>query len=143
MIYRQLNKTELKVSVLGLGCGRLGSVTQADGAQTAMRLVKTALDAGINFLDTADIYGQGASESLLGKALRGRNDVVVATKAGFCLSSLGWLARQLKPLLRRIIKLRPAFAGSVQKVRATQQKQDFSSAYLQRSIEASLRRLGR
>jgi aryl-alcohol dehydrogenase-like predicted oxidoreductase len=69
--------------------------------------------------------------------------VVVATKAGFCLGSLGWVAKHLKPMLRRVLRLRPGFAGAVRKVRATQQKQDFSAPYLQRSVEASLRRLDR
>src|SRR5271169_3330564 len=103
MNYKRLGKTDLRVSALGLGCGRLGSVGQAGGDVAALRLVAQALDCGINFFDTSDIYGQGASESLLGKALRGRRDkTVVVTKAGFCLSTLGSAAGRLKPLLRKL-----------------------------------------
>src|ERR1039458_3094948 len=70
----------LEVSVVGLGCNNFG--WRIDAAATA-RVVDSALDAGINFLDTADIYGNGQSEEFLGHALKGRWDrVVIATKFG-------------------------------------------------------------
>ncbi len=70
----------LEVSVVGLGCNNFG--WRIDAAATA-RVVDAALDAGINFLDTADIYGSGASEQFLGDALKDRWDrVVIATKFG-------------------------------------------------------------
>jgi aryl-alcohol dehydrogenase-like predicted oxidoreductase len=70
----------LSVSVVGLGCNSLGTYADSD---ESIRLVHTALDCGIDFFDTADMYGAGASESLLGRALRGRrNSVVIATKVG-------------------------------------------------------------
>jgi aryl-alcohol dehydrogenase-like predicted oxidoreductase len=70
----------LEVSVAGLGCNNFG--WRIDAAATA-RVVDAALDAGINFLDTADIYGEGQSEEFLGQALKGRWDrVVIATKFG-------------------------------------------------------------
>jgi aryl-alcohol dehydrogenase-like predicted oxidoreductase len=142
MKYRLLGKTDLRVSAMGLGCGRLGSVTQAGGDQSALRVIGSALDAGINFFDTADIYGQGASECLLARALKGRRErVVIATKAGFCLSALGGIARRAKPLLRRLLGARPALSKSIQKARAAQGRQDFSQAYLARCLDGSLRRL--
>src|SRR6266850_47211 len=142
MDYRRLGQTELRVSALGLGCGRLGSVTYAGGDQAALRLIGSALDAGINFFDTADIYGQGTSETLLGKALKQHRDkVVIGTKAGYRLSTLGSIAKRIKPLLRRFIRFRPGFAKSIQKVRAGQKEQNFSSDYLAGRIDASLRRL--
>jgi len=142
MKYRRLGKSELKVSAVGLGCARLGSVTQAGGDQAALRLIGVALDAGINFFDTADIYGQGKSEQLLSKAIKSQRDrVVIATKAGYCLSALGGIARHIKPLLRRLIKGRPNLTQSVEKVRATQSRQNFSDGYLRTHVEASLRRL--
>jgi aryl-alcohol dehydrogenase-like predicted oxidoreductase len=80
MDYRQLGQCGLRVSVIGLGGNTFGAY--ADEAQTA-RIVHQALDLGINLFDTADIYGRGASEELLGKALRGRRDAaLVATKVG-------------------------------------------------------------
>ena len=70
----------LEVSVVGLGCNNFG--WRIDAAATA-RVVDAALDAGINFLDTADSYGPRQSEEFLGEALKGRWDrVVIATKFG-------------------------------------------------------------
>src|SRR4051812_32879213 len=68
----------LKVSVVGLGCNNFGRRLNAE--QTAV-VVSAALDAGINFFDTADVYGAGQSEEYLGAALKGRRDeAVIATK---------------------------------------------------------------
>jgi len=59
-----------------------------------LRLIGSAVDAGITFFDTADIYGQGTSETLLGKALKQHRDkVVIGTKAGYRLSTLGSIAK--------------------------------------------------
>jgi aryl-alcohol dehydrogenase-like predicted oxidoreductase len=70
----------LEVSAVGLGCNQLG--TTCDAARSAA-VIDAALDAGITFLDTADEYGDGSSEEVLGRALRGRRDrVVLATKFG-------------------------------------------------------------
>ncbi|MEA2694153.1 MAG: hypothetical protein QOJ16_3540, partial [Acidobacteriota bacterium] len=70
----------LTVSLVGLGCNNFGGRLDADATA---RVVYAALDAGINFLDTADIYGATKSEEFLGKALAGRRDqVVLATKFG-------------------------------------------------------------
>lgn len=85
MEYRQLGRSGLRVSVIGLGGNTFGRY--ADEKQTA-RIVSQALDLGINFVDTANIYNGGASEELLGKALRGRRDeVLIATKAGMTMGS--------------------------------------------------------
>ncbi len=73
----------LDVSVVGLGCNNFG--WRIDAAQTA-HVVDAALDAGINFLDTADIYGGTKSETFLGEVLKGRRDkVVLATKFGMAV----------------------------------------------------------
>ncbi|MCU1348772.1 MAG: Oxidoreductase [Acidobacteria bacterium] len=70
----------LAVSIVGLGCNNFGR--RLDAAQTAC-VVDAAIDAGINFFDTADIYGATRSEELLGRAIRARRkEVVVATKFG-------------------------------------------------------------
>lgn len=80
MEYRRLGGSGLRVSVIGLGGNTFGRY--ADEAQTA-RIVHQALDLGINFIDTANVYNSGASEELLGKALQGRRDeVLIATKVG-------------------------------------------------------------
>lgn len=78
MLLRRLGNSGLKVSVIGLGCNNFGM--RIDQAQTRM-VVDAALDAGINFFDTADIYGGSKSEVFLGEALKGRRDkAVLATK---------------------------------------------------------------
>lgn len=70
----------LQVSVVGLGCNNFG--WRLDPAAT-VRVVHAAIDAGIDFFDTAELYGEGKSEEYLGRALRGRRDqVVIATKFG-------------------------------------------------------------
>lgn len=79
MEYRQLGRSGLQVSTIGLGGNTFGRY--ADEAGTAA-IVHRALDLGINFLDTANTYGRGVSEELVGKALRGRRgQAVLATKA--------------------------------------------------------------
>jgi aryl-alcohol dehydrogenase-like predicted oxidoreductase len=97
----------LKVSIEGLGCNNFGSRID----ETASRaVVDAALDAGVNFFDTADLYGGGVSEEHLGRALRGRRDrAVVATKFGMLRPPEGltgghpdWVARAADDSLRRL-----------------------------------------
>lgn len=78
MQLRNLGASGLKVSIIGLGCNNFGM--RIDQAQTRM-VVDAALDCGVNFFDTADIYGGSKSEVFLGEALKGRRDkAVLATK---------------------------------------------------------------
>ena len=81
MEYRQLGKSGLKVSAVGLGGNNFG--WWAD-EQASTAVIKTALDQGVNFFDTANIYGGGRSEEWLGKALKGvRSQAIIATKFGY------------------------------------------------------------
>ncbi|MDQ1505081.1 MAG: hypothetical protein QOD57_2808, partial [Actinomycetota bacterium] len=74
----------IEVSVVGLGTNSFGAYIDEAGAK---EVVDAAIDAGINFFDTADVYGSGGSEMLLGKALGSRRgDVVIATKFGMPLA---------------------------------------------------------
>jgi len=89
MEYRSLGRTGVKVSVLCLGCWNFGKVTES-GLVTdepeACRMIDHAIDAGINFLDTSNIYGRGRSETITGNALRAngkRARIVLATKVHF------------------------------------------------------------
>jgi len=80
MEYRNLGATGLKVSPLCLGTMMLGAWGNPDHEE-GVRLVHRALDAGINFVDTANMYSDGESETIVGKALEGRREeVVLATK---------------------------------------------------------------
>ncbi|MGG3309310.1 aldo/keto reductase [Paenibacillus lautus] len=78
MRINQLGSSELYVSEIGLGCMSLGT----DEGQ-AVKLIHEALDQGVNFLDTADLYDEGRNEELVGIAVQGRReDVIIATKVG-------------------------------------------------------------
>src|SRR3954469_8157027 len=77
---RRLGDSDLEVSVLGLGCNNFGRRVDLAGTRA---VVDAALEEGVTFLDTADIYGRGESEDLLGDVLTTRRDrVVLATKFG-------------------------------------------------------------
>lgn len=80
MRYRTIGRTGVQVSVLGLGTNQLGRVVDETDAKT---MIDRAHELGVNFIDTAESYGGGASETLLGKALAvRRHDFVLATKTG-------------------------------------------------------------
>jgi aryl-alcohol dehydrogenase-like predicted oxidoreductase len=87
MEHRQLGASGLRVSALGLGTMTFGGRDRfasvgSTGVEAAQRHVDRCLDAGINLIDTADVYSQGLAEEILGEALKGRRDrVVLATKA--------------------------------------------------------------
>jgi aryl-alcohol dehydrogenase-like predicted oxidoreductase len=91
MEYRQFGNTALQVSEVGFGAWAIGGGAMVGNTAigwggsddgVSARAIKTALDRGINFFDTADIYGLGHSEKLLGQELGNRQDVVMSTKAG-------------------------------------------------------------
>lgn len=121
---RKLGWTNLEVSPLGLGCWAIGGPTQFRGSQfgwgqidedEAIRAIHAGLDGGITFLDTADIYGTGQSERIVGRALAGRRDgVILATKFGLTFDE---------------------YTGNMT-------GRDASPAYIAQACEASLRRLG-
>ncbi|MFE2825995.1 aldo/keto reductase [Streptomyces sp. NPDC059271] len=110
MQYRTLGRTGVQVSSLALGAmnfGRIGRTTQDE----ATAVVDAALEGGINLVDTADMYGDGESEEMVGKAIAGRrDDIVLATKAGLPMgddpnhrgSSRRWLVTELDNSLRRL-----------------------------------------
>jgi aryl-alcohol dehydrogenase-like predicted oxidoreductase len=80
---RTLGRQGLEVSAIGLGCMGMSEIYGPSDEATNLSVLNAALDLGINFLDTADMYGVGANESLLGKVLRTRREeVVIATKFG-------------------------------------------------------------
>src|SRR5436309_14455004 len=81
MRMRTLGGTGIKVSPYCLGAMMFGAWGNPD-QEDSIRIIHAALDGGINFVDTADVYSAGESEEIVGKALRGRrDDVVLATKA--------------------------------------------------------------
>jgi aryl-alcohol dehydrogenase-like predicted oxidoreductase len=83
MEHRPLGRTGVQVSKLCLGTMMFGAWGNPDH-EDSIRIIHAALDAGVNFVDTADVYSAGESEEIVGKALAGRrDDVVLATKVGF------------------------------------------------------------
>ncbi len=90
MKIRRLGSSGLAVSAQGLGCMGMSDFYGPRDEHESMSTIHRALDLGINFLDTADIYGIGSNEELVGKAIRGRrNQVVLATKFGIVRGSDG------------------------------------------------------
>ncbi len=111
MDYRTLGGTGVEVSPLCLGAMMFGSWGNTDHDEST-RIIHRALDAGINFVDTADVYSRGESEEIVGKALRGRRDsVVLATKAHGAMhdtdpnqrgNSRRWIVQEVENSLRRL-----------------------------------------
>jgi len=124
MEQRKLGESGIATSALGLGCWAIGGPFTMEGHQDgwgqvddaeSIRAIRRAVDLGVTLFDTADAYGTGHSEEVLGKAVKGmRHEVVIATKGGFTYD-----------------REQRALTG-----------QDWSPAYIRRALEASLTRLG-
>jgi aryl-alcohol dehydrogenase-like predicted oxidoreductase len=108
--HRPLGRTGVQVSKLCLGTMMFGAWGNRDH-DDAIRIIHAALDAGINFVDTADVYSAGESEEIVGKALKGRrDDVVLATKVNVPMdddpnhrgNSRRWIVREVESSLRRL-----------------------------------------
>ena len=83
MRYRKLDNSSFTVSAIGLGCMGMSEFYGPRNEEESVATIHLAVDLGVNFLDTADMYGTGHNEELVGKAIRGRrNDIVLATKFG-------------------------------------------------------------
>jgi aryl-alcohol dehydrogenase-like predicted oxidoreductase len=119
MRYRTLGRTGIKVSAYALGAMMFGAAGNPDH-DDSIRIIRKALDAGINVIDTADIYSNGESEEIVGKALKGRRDsVVLATKA----------------------RGRPRAGSPVQGASSDPNREGASRRWLMTAVEDSLRRL--
>jgi aryl-alcohol dehydrogenase-like predicted oxidoreductase len=111
MEYRSLGRTGVQVSPLCLGAMMFGAWGNADH-DDSIRIIHAALDAGVNFIDTADVYSRGESEEIVAKALAGgrRDDVVLATKFHGVMgddpnhkgNSRLWIMRAVEDSLRRL-----------------------------------------
>lgn len=121
MKYRLLGRTSLKVSEIGFGAWAIGGPTKLGDVNigwgrmddnVSIRALQKCLDMGVNFIDTADVYGWGHSEELVGKAFKGKRDqVVIATKVGNRVDENGkwikdfsgeWVVQAVEESLRRL-----------------------------------------
>jgi aryl-alcohol dehydrogenase-like predicted oxidoreductase len=110
MKYRTLGRTGIAVSPYCLGAMMFGAMGNPDH-DDSIRIIHRALDAGINFVDTADVYSHGESEEIVGKALKGRrDDVVLASKVHYPMgedpnyrgNSRRWITAAVENSLRRL-----------------------------------------
>lgn len=133
---------EKSVSKIGFGGARLGSLSNPLSMRDCARLLEVAIEIGITFFDTANIYGQGDSERLIGKAIRADRDrFTVTTKAGKRFSRKMRLLRPLKPLVRLLPRAAPATRQAVIDQRARNIGTDFNAAVLEPDLKESLQRL--
>jgi aryl-alcohol dehydrogenase-like predicted oxidoreductase len=133
----------IDLSVLGVGGGRIGSLNNPVSMREVERMLTAAVEAGINLFDTADIYGQGDSERVLGRlASRHNGRVFIITKIGFTHGRYANVIRAAKPFLRLLVKSRSRAQSNVVRARSHVMDQDFSVAHLRRATDASRRRLG-
>ncbi|MCL6616728.1 MAG: aldo/keto reductase [Anoxybacillus ayderensis] len=99
---RKLGHSNLYVSEIGFGCMSLGT-----SENDAIRLIHEAIDQGVNYFDTADLYDHGLNEEIVGKALKGkRHDVIVATKVGnrWTEQGNGWTWDPSKAYIKEAVK---------------------------------------
>jgi aryl-alcohol dehydrogenase-like predicted oxidoreductase len=145
--YGSLGSTGLTVSAVGFGAARFCESFYDSSEQEMIALLRAAYDQGITFYDTADMYTQGRSERLLGKAFGPRQkDVVISSKVGYTVSAKSKLVSQAKalvvPLFKRLGVPRPQRPLS-DATPASPMPQDFSPAAIRTGLEGSLRRLQR
>jgi len=127
---------------VGLGCARLGSLL-GPTSEASAALVKEALDLGVAYFDTANIYGQGESERILGRVIGNRRDVVICTKIGKYLSPLRRALMPLRSVIKATAGASANVSQSIKKERSKPMPTRWEPAYLARSVDGSLKRLGR
>lgn len=139
MRYVRLAPGGPEVSLLGMGCAAMmGSASR----KQSLVALGAALDAGVNFFDTAPSYGYGRSEGLLGEFFAGRRDqVVICTKFGILPAARSW-KQSILPLARGVLKVFPGLRGAARRQAGQMFTQNqFSVPLLRSSFETSLREL--
>ena len=134
---------DVRVSVIGIGCGRVASISNHVPMREIEATLEAAVEAGINLFDTADIYGQGDSERTLSRLLRRHRDrMFVVTKIGGRHNRYASIIRLAKPLLRILVRSKPQLRDTVVRTRTATVSHNFYPRDLNLAVEGSRRRLG-
>ncbi len=142
MEYRILGKTNLKVSVIGMGCSGIGQSLHHRNNEESLKTLSEAFESGINFFDTAPNYSNGESELLIGKALKhNRNKIIISSKVGTTSTAIGKFAKKVKPFFNPIRKTLDPLKFILPKIYKSQRRHDFSADFFNNTVEGSLRRL--
>ncbi|MDF7646938.1 aldo/keto reductase [Pantoea sp. Acro-805] len=116
MQQRQLGSQGLQVSALGLGCMGMNFAYGQNDEKQALNTLARAFELGVNFLDTAEVYGPFTNETLLAKAIKGRSDIKVATKFGFRITEHGEGWERITGANSEPAHIRRAVEGSLQRL---------------------------
>ncbi len=116
MQQRQLGNQGLQVSALGLGCMGMSFAYGQNDEKQALATLDRAFELGVNFLDTAEVYGPFTNETLLAKAIKGRSDVKVATKFGFHITDEGVGWERITGVNSKPAQIRRAVEASLQRL---------------------------
>ena len=116
MQQRQLGNQGLQVSALGLGCMGMSFAYGQNDEKQALNTLARAFELGVNFLDTAEVYGPFTNEELLAKAIKGRRDIKVATKFGFRITEQGEGWERITGANSEPAHIRRAVEGSLQRL---------------------------
>lgn len=116
MQQRQLGSQGLMVSALGLGCMGMSFAYGQNDEKQALDTLARAFELGVNFLDTAEVYGPFTNETMLAKAIKGRHDIKVATKFGFRITEHGEGWERITGANSEPAHIRRAVEGSLQRL---------------------------
>jgi len=130
MRHKKLGNSSLTVSAIGLGCMGMSEFYGPRNEEDSVATIHFAIDQGVNFLDTADVYGTGHNEQLVGKAIQGRrNEIVLATKFGNRRGADGSFLG---------ISGRPEYVRSACEASLTRLKVEIIDLYYQHRVDASV-----
>jgi len=130
------------LSVIGIGCGRAGSISNRTPVHEIKRMLAQALDHGINVIDTANVYGGGDSERIIGEVVKTRpHKAFIVTKIGLEFSEGTKFTALVKPLLRLAVRKSSGLRRALLRERSRMISQNFEPSNLSAALEGSLRRL--